>query len=267
MRTAGWQVKRCIYVWINPASVHLNPSREKYDRGFSQEHPLPITLIAALCKHTVHTSFNCKHMMGLNLQEPKQNPPAPALSHMLGCAYAVWRCRVSDFPSVNSLTPGYDMTNEASQATAAANLLYQHVSSSAAGWGACGYSQLISAPGHTRPLHCGELPRPNQVNHGWPQVKDGPACCHANYCHSGVRPTTGSGIFTNQCHPSTWTDVQKWPEASSLSFHSSGRWWVVHCSSQNASLPWGKRVTFSEKQTERSGLVQEFTQDSIIFLS
>lgn len=149
--------------------------------------------------HWLHHSVNTLYRRALiantwlvwiykNQTKTLRRPP----SHMLGFVHT--HCMTMPclkFPSVNSLTPGYKMTSKASQATVPANLLKQHVSSSAAGWGTSGYRHLIRAPGHNRPLHSGELPRLNQVNHSWPQVKDGPAYCHANYCHSKARPTTG----------------------------------------------------------------------------
>lgn len=68
------QIKGCIYIWKwetlgNKSSKCPLEPRQREIRHFSQEDLLTITLIAPLCKHTVQTGLNCKHMTGMDLQE------------------------------------------------------------------------------------------------------------------------------------------------------------------------------------------------------
>lgn len=107
------------------------------------------------------------------------------------------------FPTVHSLTPGHWLMSEGSRATVPANLPQPHLSSLASKVNMLGLPWIegqvgtasFSAPQSTPDPHFGERPQPNQVNHGWPHVKDGPAYCHANYCHSQVSPATGPQIL------------------------------------------------------------------------
>lgn len=122
------QIKRCIYIWkwehwkTKTGMCPLKP-REKWDRHFRQEHPLTITLIVPLCKHTVQKWLNWKHMMGMNLQEPNKSPSSshPLLLEFVYCMMGL----CLRFLSVHSLTLW--KMSENNKATFTTNLLHPHL--------------------------------------------------------------------------------------------------------------------------------------------
>lgn len=140
-------------------------------------------------------------------------PPHPRFTlHMLVFVHTVWRCRGSDFP-LYTLWPrvtgwGVRTARPLFPPTHLNHIRPSLVSGSGVLGGSWVAANSPSAPGGAPDPHFGEWPPPNQVNDGWPHMKDGPARCHANYCQSQVRPATGATDFTNQSHPSTWTDGQ-----------------------------------------------------------
>ena len=74
-----------------------------------------------------------------------------------------------------------------------------------------------------------ERPGPNQVNHGWPHVKDEPAYRRANYCHSQVSPATGPQIL-----PILAIHLPGWMGSGSRGAVSAG-WWGW-CRSRRATI-------------------------------
>ena len=159
--------------------------------------------------HWLHHSVNTQHRQALiaNIwcvwsKNQTEVSAAPAPSYACLCVHCMTRPCL-EFPSVHSLTPGHGMTSDDFQATVPTNLPRLHPAPPVSHAAVLGGSRVeaASTAGPSSPwgtpdptLGGGGRPRPYQVNHGWPHVKDGPAYCHANYCHSQASPATGPQI-------------------------------------------------------------------------
>lgn len=123
-------------------------------------------------------------------------------------------------------------------------------------------------------------PLPLQVNRGWPHVKDEPAYCHANYCHSWVSLATVPQIWLIKAiHPPGWMGSSSHRQSVPGWCHSrigftngeeqdskySQTLLLQSCSTTPRmphSLQGQGQPEVIQIQEERSASVQEFTQHS-----